>query len=256
MHITFFILFVFLCTSSIFSQGNKEYIVTAGKLNVRSGPSTQNTKLFSLVKNDVVVLLNDENSGWWQIQHKNRKGYVSSRYLSKKDVSKYDSWNKMKYSSGDSPDCVNITPKYDYSLDNFLKVVVGSNTDVVIKLMNVKKRAEDKCIRAVYVRSGETYKIKNIPEGKYYLKIAYGKDYRQQIVEDKCYMKFIKNALYEKGTRILDFNKVQKPNTKIGNNIYENWDVPSFELSLDIKYSDLDMNSFNSNEISEADFNN
>jgi fermentation-respiration switch protein FrsA (DUF1100 family) len=54
--------------------------------------------------------------------------------------------------------------------------------------------------------------MKNIPEGYYYLKIAYGKDYRKGIVNNQCQIQFTKDAVYEKGTETLDFNKVKKPN--------------------------------------------
>jgi hypothetical protein len=118
-----------------------------------------------------------------------------------------------------------------------------------------KNYYEDECIRIVYVRSKDTYEIRNIPEGRYYLKIAYGKDYRQKVVDNQCYVKFMQNAQYEKGVEVLDFNKIKQPDKKIGNEIYENWNVPSFELSLDVIVTKGTKSTFKSNDISEAEFN-
>jgi hypothetical protein len=46
-------------------------------------------------------------------------------------------------------------------INNYLEVHVGGGTDVAIKVMNLET---DKCIRYVFINSGSTYKIKNIPE--------------------------------------------------------------------------------------------
>ena len=71
------------------------------------------------------------------------------------------------------PDCYNFKPIYS-NIDNYLKVDVGNNTDVAIKVINAKT---DVCIRFVYINSNSSFKITNIPEGIFYLKIAYGKDW-------------------------------------------------------------------------------
>jgi hypothetical protein len=154
-------------------------------------------------------------------------------------------WNKKHYKSGETPECENVDPQYDYKLDNYLKVNVGSNTDVVIKLMK-KQYGGDLCIRVVYIRSNETYYLKNIPEGNYYLKIAYGSDWRQKIVDQQCYGKFMKNAQYEIGKERLDYNVIHKN---------DGYQVPSFELSLDVIVKRGTKPTFNSNDISEAEFN-
>ena len=64
---------------------------------------------------------------------------------------------------------------------------------------------------------GDTYEIKNIPQDEYYLKIAYGKDIRKKIVDDMCYIKFMSNAKYEKGSEILKFKLIKQPDKTIGN---------------------------------------
>jgi hypothetical protein len=228
------------------------YIVNSTTLNLRTGPDKNATIITPLKVGDVLKLINSDNSSWWYVEFSGSKGYVYSKYL---DHDPYSGWEKKSYSSGATPECENVTPKYDYTLDNYLKINVGSNTDVVVKLMKMGTYG-DECIRIVYVRSNESFNIKNIPEGKYYLKIAYGKDYRQKIEEGKCVVKFVKNAQYEKGVDILDYNKEPGPNETINGQVYKTWTLPSFELSLDIIVSENDhTNEFNEKNISETEFN-
>ena len=164
---------------------------------------------------------------------------------------KYLDWSTTNYTTGNSPGCYNFTPKYNRSIDNKLEVSVGSNTDAVIKLINVKS---ERCIRYTYIRSGETYNITHIPQGKYYLKIAYGKDWRQKIDNGVCKGKFVVNSLYKKG-EILDFNKIYKGIEVIDGHRYTNYSVPSFSLKLDVIASDTSAH-FQTNNISEEEFNN
>jgi hypothetical protein len=232
-------------------QIGETYLINSQTLNIRSEPNKTSSIVTTLKLGDEVKLLNAENETWWYINDGLNEGYVFSEYLK---LDPHSGWEKKNYQSGVTPECENVTPKYNYELDNYLRINVGSGTDVVVKLMKSGYN-EDECIRIVYVRSGDTYDIKNIPEGRYYLKIAYGKDYRKKIVDNLCFVKFMKNAQYEKGSEILDFNKIQKPNQRIGDKIYENWSVPSFELSLDVIVTKGTKSTFKSNDISEADFN-
>jgi hypothetical protein len=165
----------------------------------------------------------------------------------------YKDWNKINLTTGTRPDCYNFTPRYDYSLDNRLEIIVGSNTDVVIKLINQKT---GKCIRYVYIRNNSTFNIANIPEGKYYLKIAYGSVWRQKVENGKCLGKFVQNSIYKKGDEILDFNKIYKGVTVDGDNKYTNYQIPSFSLSLDVIKNAFDANNFETDAISEDEFNN
>ena len=240
-----------LAITIVSAQTSEQYLVSSQTLNMRSGSGKQYEVIATLAKGDVVTLIEKSDNGWWHVDFEGTEGYVFSQLL-KKDP--FSGWEKKNYQSGITPDCENVTPQYDYKLDNYLRINVGSGTDVVVKLM-AKGSYEDECIRIVYVRSDDTYEIKNIPEGRYYLKIAYGKDYRKKIVDNQCYVKFMNNAQYEKGSEILDFNKIKKPNQIVGNDIYENWSVPSFELSLDVIVTKGTKSTFKSNDISETEFN-
>jgi len=226
---------------SVFCQVDEVYIVTSPKLNVRSGPGTTHEIIDQLKQGQEVVVTSVYNSSWYKID----LGYGDA-YVYSKLITNDPEWSKKYLSSGADPNCDNIYPKYDKEIDNYLKVNVGSNTDVVIKLINTNYYGYEECMRIVYIRSGDTFNIKNIPEGKYYLKIAYGKDWRHKIIQGKCYGKFMRRPLYEKGNEILDFN-LQKT--------YNGFNVPSFELSLDVIETDY-KNSFRTNEISEEEFNN
>ncbi|MBV5313628.1 MAG: SH3 domain-containing protein [Prolixibacteraceae bacterium] len=241
------------CVTILFAIGqtSEQYIVTSQTLNVRNGAGKQYEIIATLSQGDIVSVIEKTTNDWWNVDFNGDKGFVFSSLL-KPDP--YSGWEVKNYESGVTPECENVTPQYDINLDNFLRINVGSGTDVVVKLMK-KGLYDDECIRIVYIRSTDTFEIKNIPEGRYYLKIAYGSDYRQKIVDNQCYVKFMNNAQYEKGSEILDFNKVKQPNQRIGNEIYENWSVPSFELLLDVIVNKGNNSTFKTNDISEAEFN-
>lgn len=152
-----------------------------------------------------------------------------------------DGWEEKNIDNGNFPNCYNFIPRKS-KIDNFLEVKVGSGTDVAIKLMDLK---DDKCVRYVFINSRTTYKISNIPEGVYYLKIAYGKNWLSKIEDGQCIGKFIRSSMYEKGEDLLDFNLEY---TKNG------YTIPSFKLELDV-ISTNTINSFNSENISEVEFN-
>lgn len=228
----------------LMGQNTKVYIVKADELNVRSGPGGQYEKLFSLVEGQEVELINNENPSWWLIKFQNSLGYVSSKYLIEDPFS---TWEKKYYPSGSAPECENIIPKYEPSMKNYLNINVGSNTDVVLKLMKKNLMGEDYCIRIAYVRSNESYKMENIPEGLYYVKIAYGSDYRQKIEDGQCKVRFVRNAEYEKGEEELSFYKIP---------VTGGYDIPSFQLDLDIIIIEgRRFNEFTSDTISEEEFN-
>lgn len=152
-----------------------------------------------------------------------------------------DGWQELQIENGQLPSCYNFSPKKG-NIDNHLEVYVGSGTDVSIKVMNLNT---DKCVRYVFINSGTTYSIRNIPEGKYYLKIAYGKNWISKVENGQCNGRFLRNPMYEKGEDIMDFN-VQYSS--------DGYSVPSYKLELDVISSEIS-NSFNSQNISENEFN-
>lgn len=178
------------------------------------------------------------------------KTFVSQDTLKKQNEEKYkkekeklisEGWKDEEIENGQLSSCYNFKPNKG-NIKNRLEVIVGGGTDVSIKIMNMNT---EKCIRYVFVNSGTTYSIDNIPEGKYNLKIAYGKDWLSKVENGQCVGKFIKNPLYEKGEDILDFNIKRESNGR---------SIPSYQLSLDVVSSGIS-NSFNSQNISESEFN-
>jgi hypothetical protein len=152
-----------------------------------------------------------------------------------------EGWKEPQIENGQLPVCYNFIPKKS-RIDNYLEVYVGGGTDVAIKVMSIKN---DNCVRFVFINSRSTYRIKNIPEGQYYLKIAYGKNWFSKIENGQCIGKFARNPIYEKGEEIMDFNLQERE---------DSYSIPSFKLSLDIIASDVS-NTFASENISETEFN-
>jgi hypothetical protein len=236
------VLFLLVITTLASAQTNEQYLINSKILNMRSGAGKEYEVIATLTMGDAVTVIDKYDNGWWSVDYDGTQGYVFAQLLK---IDPNSGWNKKQYQSGETPECENVDPQYDYKLDNYLKVNVSSNTDVVIKLM--KKQYEgDICIRIVFIRSNETFYLKNIPEGNYYLKLAYGSDWRQKIVDQQCYGKFIKNAQYVIGQKSLDYNVIHK---------YDRDQVPSFELSLDVIVTRGTKPTFKSNDISEAEFN-
>lgn len=237
------LLFSVVSVSVLTAQENEQYTVAAPTASLRSGDGKQEPVLATLSKNEVVQVLKTNTNGWWYVEHNGTRGFVIAQFLKKRSN---EGWISRKYESGDTPDCENITAEYDKNLDNHLKVTVNSNSDVVVKLM--KKQAEgDLCIRTTYIESNDFAVIRNIPEGKYYLKIAYGNDWRQRKTGGKCTGRFAENARYEIGKQQLNYKIVQLSNRM---------DIPSYSLTLGNKVQEGVDATFTSENISEAEFNN
>ena len=160
---------------------------------------------------------------------------------------KYRDWDTTEYETGETPECLNIVPEFDYSLDNYLKVNnVGSNTEAVVKLIKIDNpNGEELTYRSAYIQNGDNHYMRNVPAGKYYLKIAYGTDWRETTENGNCLGRFIQNPQYEKGGDIVDFTPIKTVN---------GMDLPSYELSLDVSNSGNN-NSLETEPVSEKEFN-
>lgn len=150
-------------------------------------------------------------------------------------------WEEKSIQNGQMPECYNFKPKRG-NINNYLEIHVGGGTDVSIKVMDNKT---SQCVRYVFINSGTTYFIRNIPEGEYYLKIAYGKNWISKTENGMCIGKFTMNQIYEKGQELLNYNLQHTEN---------GYNIPSFRLQLDVISSGTS-NSFNSQQISEDEFN-
>jgi len=247
------LVFFSFALASIRVDAQETYMVNATNLNVRESPSINGKLLGQLSKGTIVSVVDTSNRTWWQISFYGTEGYVSASLLIKiEDVEEYKDWKKESANTGDNPECENIIPKYDYEMDNELLIHVGNTADAIVKLMSYS----GSCIRIAYIKAGDSYSMKNIPEGTYYLRIAYGKDFRKNISNGQCIVKFLVDPSYKEGSSTLDYRKVKKPNTYINGHEYENWTLPSFELSLNVEYGNDDgFNTLKSSKISEDQFN-
>lgn len=123
--------------------------------------------------------------------------------------------------------------------DNYFDIEVGVGYDVAIKIMDM---ATDKCIRYVLVPENSSVNIPMIPQGKYYLKLAYGKDWMEYDNGDGMLnAKFTKNVSYDRSMDAFDFGKKNSA------------DIVSYTLNINVIGSEL-QNNFNTIEISESEF--
>lgn len=146
--------------------------------------------------------------------------------------------------NGNITGCLGIRKQYNNNLDTKLIIACGSNTDAAVKLVNY---ATDKSIRYVYIRKNSNYTIRNIPEGKYYLKIAYGEEWGIKAGESFCEGRFTSNGIYKKGDKILDYTLIYHEDGS--------YQIPSFSLKLNVTYNTSEgMKNFSTNYITENDF--
>ncbi len=137
-----------------------------------------------------------------------------------------DGYESAYVTTGDM-NCINIIPKYDYSIDTELRIKNIGNTDLVTKLMN---KNEDVAYRIVYIRQGETVSIKNIPQGYYYLKHGAGTKWVQKVEKEKCVGRFVNEHGYYLDEETIDFNLTQETR---GNEAITH--IPGYELQAGIK---------------------
>lgn len=97
-----------------------------------------------------------------------------------------------------------ITPIYGI-LDNYFDVKMGTGSDLVLKIIDLSK---NKCIRYIYVKENSEFTISQIPQGKYQLLLAYGKNWMTKKDDNGgCIGKFSNNVHYEQSIDIFDFGK-------------------------------------------------
>jgi hypothetical protein len=184
---------------------------------------------------------NDPERTPQKIVHEPNDLTAEEKYQIQKEKMTSEGWRESNEKNGNMSPCYNFKEKKS-NIENYLEVQVGGGTDVAIKLMNI---VTGNCIRYVFINSGTTYRITNIPEGSYYVKIAYGKDWHSKNENGQCIGKFLLNPIYEKGDDVMDYNL--KYTT-------EGYSIPSFKLKLDVIASSP-LNTFNSQAMSEEDFN-
>jgi hypothetical protein len=191
-----------------------------------------------------VIVIDGGKAALWSVEVNGETGYIMKTGLKRvKGISPEDlrGWETSEKSTGDEPDCLNYTPRYNRDLENYLKIRVG-DADVAVKLMD---NADHMCVRYVYIRGGETLSLENIPEGVYYLKIAIGRDWRQKIVNNRCIGKFMRDAEYNRSQQPLDYRREELP---------DGYSLPSYEVVL-MPVTRDPRERFKTRDISEEEFN-
>lgn len=123
--------------------------------------------------------------------------------------------------------------------DNYFDIEIGNGCDVAVKIVDA---STDKCIRYVLVPENSSANVQMIPQGKYYLKLAYGKDWMEYDNGDGTIVgKFTKNVSYDRSVDVFDFGKKNSSN------------IVSYLLQINVVDSNL-QNNFGTIEISENDF--
>lgn len=184
-------------------------------------------------------------------EYKNPSNISADTSSSKSILDKYKDWDKVSHKTGDVPSCYYFKNRTNKRIDNHLIIQSVGADDAVVKLIS---RKWNQCIRYVYIRSRENIDIRHIPQGVYYLKIAYGKDWRQKFENGRCNGRFVENSRYRSGED-MNYNFYNRRIEIQDNRSYEVFNIPSFKIDLQIQ-DVADSAKYKSDDISADEFNN
>lgn len=122
--------------------------------------------------------------------------------------------------------------------DNYFDIKIGEGFSVAVKIVDA---SSDKCIRYIFVPEGATITVGQIPQGRYYLKLAYGKDWMEYSDGVSVKGKFSRSPFYERSVTIYDFGKKNSQS------------FVNYSLELNVIDGDIE-NNFETVAISEEDF--
>lgn len=146
-------------------------------------------------------------------------------------------WTFENPEGGELSEKYGVIPAFGIQ-DNYFDIHIGEGFSVAVKIMDANT---GKCIRYVFVPEGETITTNQIPQGQYYLKLAYGKDWMESSEGGVIRGKFTRCPLFEKSTSSYDFGK---KNSQC---------VVNYSLELNVINGNLDQN-FETVKISETEF--
>ena len=149
-----------------------------------------------------------------------------------------EGWEFESPQGGELGDEYGVKPIYGVH-DNYFDITIGEGCSVAIKIMDV---TSGKCIRYVYVPENETVTVTEIPQGQYFLKLAYGKDWMIHNADSVTYGKFTRRAFYEKSANSYNFGE---KNTG---------DFVNYSLKINV-VDETSENNFTTVPISEREFN-
>lgn len=136
-----------------------------------------------------------------------------------------------------------LTEEYDIrpiygTQDNYFDITMGKGCNMAVKIMDLKT---NKCIRYVYVSENTTTTVQEIPQGVYYLKLAYGYGWMERETENGKQGKFTRNVKYERSQDTFDFG------------VKNSRDEINYRLEINVVDSKLE-NNFLTTPIDEKEF--
>ena len=105
-----------------------------------------------------------------------------------------DGWTYEELSDSELGEEYGVKPIYGIQ-DNYFDITMGEGYNVAVKIVDAQT---NKCIRYAVVSENSTTTVTQIPQGRYYLKLAYGRDWMELQTESAIIGKFTRNAFYEK----------------------------------------------------------
>lgn len=139
-------------------------------------------------------------------------------------------WTYEELSDSELGEEYGVKPIYGIQ-DNYFDITMGEGYSVAVKIVDAQT---DKCIRYAVVPENSTTTVTQIPQGRYYLKLAYGKDWMELQTDSMIIGKFTRNAFYERSRQMYDFgkkNSMQEVNYDLRINVREAAGMNNFETS-------------------------
>ena len=128
-----------------------------------------------------------------------QKKYIDEGWLLKSDSSM----------DGELPSSYGVKPEYGLQ-DNYFDINMGEGCDIAVKIIDL---SNDRCIRYIFVSENSSITINQIPQGQYYLKIAYGYDWMEKFEDGMTHGKFTRNCYYEKSVDAVSYTHLTLPTT-------------------------------------------
>lgn len=241
------LIFIFNCGhNSAFNGGKlnddslieipKVYRVNAGSIYFREGPDISYKIIRKLHKNDFVIVDNFKEDAWCEVVFYNEIGWVYSSYLTldtSHQPEEFYGWDHISLNRGIIQECNDCSVKMrnDEFIDNSIVIETGSNTDILFYLINENF---DDCYYSIYLDANRQYKLKNIPEGKYYYKVIYGSQPIVKTTKQDCKIKFLSNPIYVQSTKVFNLNLQDKHVESFGGLVRNFQFVPAVHLVFDI----------------------
>ncbi len=116
---------------------------------------------FNKMNGKVYLIIVSLFLGNWSLNAQQVKKVSMQKEETYQVVDEYADYESINAVNGNI-DCLNTEPKYDFSLDNSLKVYNSGVYDMVLKLIDDK---DNVATRMIYIKKGTTHEIKKYTAG-------------------------------------------------------------------------------------------